>query len=332
MSAKSCESLRSVQSSSSIGIGSESLSNKLKVPSEGSINNKDRLFDCIVLLIYCPQHRKVAVIESKRCRFVWIPFIQIREDSTWEQNTRGAVEKLIGRQDAEMDAASAAKLVPQYSLHKLDITRIQMTSLQFFVRLCQLVKLEQSTEFKCCVKNAQVDWLAIEEIVEDRSMLDSATDNHWGPELKVWCQRVCRHLTKQPESIPVTRINEYLLHNQALTLLSTEGSCEQKALLGMKLKPEHVVEMYEDFIRHCYPSMYMRYDSFRTFLLRNNFCQKTELDLNSARINVNMGKVYDSFRTKRRDYIDFDEFLLGIVCMDPKCKDRCEARIRHIFR
>lgn len=111
----------------------------------------------MVLLIYCPTHHNVAVISHTRTRFIWLPFVQQRLGDTWKKAAIEAVDKLIGRQDAELDAESARKQRPKFEVNYLDITRVQMPDESFITRVCQLVVLIPDSEYQCCRNNSKVN-------------------------------------------------------------------------------------------------------------------------------------------------------------------------------
>lgn len=86
----------------------------------------------------------------------------------------------------------------------------------------------------------------------------------------------------------------------------------------------------------------MQLESFRLYLSKYKFNEPPNTG-NSAKSSSQAIKedeasaklippLYDLFRHKKNDYIDFHELFIGLVVMDPHCKDRCEARLRYIFR
>lgn len=298
-----------------------------------SPNMSGRLFDCLVLMVYCPRHKLVAVMNTKGLNFTCLPFCEVREDDTFKKKSAQEVNRIIGRQDAELDAEKAVKHTPKFTTHIMQIIRTQLANDLFIVRVCQLVKLIPDDVFECCTSNLYVEWVPIKNLVDIKPIVANSSDL-WGPELKTWCTTVKNLLEKDPNAVPTIVVNEYPFHSTALNLFSAEDSLEYRAILGVKLKEIYVSEIYESFLKHCLPCQYMRYQSFYSFFIRQKKKCTDPIVIKKVEEpkKFNPQRLYDSFCFKRNDYIDFEEFLLGIIVMDPVCKDLCEARVRAMFR
>ena len=82
------------------------------------------------------------------------------------------------------------------------------------------------------------------------------------------------------------------------------------------------MEIYENYIEHCYPSFYMAFESFKFYLIKYGFDKNEETLL----------YLFNAFSMYGNDYLDFHEVLLGIVAMEPTTKHLTEARLKFIFR
>src|SRR5690606_13707269 len=91
--------------------------------------------------------------------------------------------------------------------------------------------------------------------------------------------------------------------------------------VASRVDPDQMLALYDDYIGHCFASQFMSVDSFRAFLVRYGY----------AKTDVRFAWLFEAVAFTRRGYMDFDEFLLGIVCMEPNA-EHGEARLRLIFR
>ena len=101
---------------------------------------------------------------------------------------------------------------------------------------------------------------------------------------------------------------------------------------GIKLKAAHAAEVYEDYLKHCYPSLNMYFESFRLYLRKylHKSAHKAENKKQEKKVAEDgmvpkSAELYNTFRTKTKDYIGFSEMLIGLVVMDPHCSDKCEG-------
>lgn len=214
-----------------------------------------KAYDAILYLIYCPEHDKVAVTNVERARCVFLPFVFLPEGVTWRQAAEEGVLSVISARDKEADAAVAAKSAPAYDMEYLNILRLQLPSEKFITRLVVLVVLKKSAEsdFKCCTRSPRINWLRAVDIIEDR------IDKVWGGEVKSFTRLIGELGKNAHEAV----ISEFTVQNSLHFLLHT-GTPKNALLVDSAVKNEHVLELYEDFIEHCYPSFAMV--SFYIFL------------------------------------------------------------------
>lgn len=172
--------------------------------------------------------------------------------------------------------------------------------------------------------NLQVNWFSLSALVTQHA------DDMWGPEVRIFCQM----LTGEKQPTKRMELNEFTI-SDSLRFFNRdmEQSQEHKAMLGLGLKVGCCVEVYEDFLRHCYPSLSISINAFRTYLMRFDLISESEPGKIRPANVMRLYQAYQSERAHRRvGCINFSELLLGIVAMDPRCKDKCEARIRLLFR
>ncbi|KAH7643842.1 hypothetical protein HUG17_6204 [Dermatophagoides farinae] len=150
----------------------------------------------------------------------------------------------------------------------------------------------------------RVNWIALADIRARK------IDKIWGPEIYQMVQML---LTLESSSSSLsTKIIEEIPLSNALGLLKQTNTEEFYALEHFNLANDHaaIIKIYGNFIKHCYPSTMMSYESFRSYFIKNG----------------------DPSLDKDHDFIDFHEFLIGLIAIDPKTSDTLMARLRFIFR
>lgn len=284
-------------------------SNLPKLMPEGATGLTEAVYDCIVYVIYCPEHDQIAIANVEKVKCVWLPFVVLPEGVTWQKASHDGVEILIGRQDAEMDAEEAEKTAPVYNMSYLHMLRLQLPSSRMILRLTQFVHLMKNEFFKCCQNNYQVNWIPSADILSNR------VSNVWGPELKILTSML---VDTQPQII-----SEFTLNN-TLYYLYLNDSPEQKLMLDAKMTDKIVYDIYSDYIEHCYPAFYMCFESFRAYLIKYGHQDD----------NTRLTYLFNAASTSKRSFLDFHEFIIAILIMEPKCglNKLIEARISFIFR
>ena len=279
---------------------------------EGVLASNDPVYDCIVYVIYCSVHGNIAVTNAVKCKCVWLPFIAMPEGQTWMKASQDGVEVLIGRNDPEMEADDAERISPVYQMNYLQIFRLHLPSNKVVLRLSRFIKLEKNPAFECCRNTDRVNWLSVADVLNNRMT------KVWGPELHDLVAMVL------PQPLPIPQIVQEFTSRNALYYLYLNGSAQQELLASAKLTDNHVYEIYTDFAEHCYPSFNMCEESLRVYLLKYGIA----LD------HIRLSRLFNAFRMshERRSFVDFHEFLIGLVAMEPNCSNKLEARTRFIFR
>lgn len=298
----------SATSFGSVGIGSGELTDtKLhyRPLPVGPITATCFLYDCIMFIIYCPEHDRILLMENKRTKISFLPFIVMPEGMTWDKASEMGIDAIIGRKmDTEMDQRQAEAIRPHYEMSYLHILRIQTSAERYYSRIAQYVKLEKSEGFECCKNTDHHSWYKASELIFDQ-LIDC-----WGPEVKLLPLMISEK-SKLIDEIPLER---------AFTMLTESG--HQDFLLSNNIKAEHVVEIYEDFLHHCYPSIYMCYRSFQSYMIKHGFNKQDK----------RLQYFFNACLPPQRTYIDFNDFLIGVVAMEPQCDSLLDDRIAFVFQ
>ena len=195
----------------------------------------------------------------------------------------------------------------------MNVLRIQLPTEKFVTRLANLVILKKvpESEFKCCQRSPRINWLRASDILGNR------IDKVWGPELKNFTKLMAEMNKQSYEAV----ISEFTLQNSS-HYLTLDDSPEQKLLLSSHVKTEHVLEIYEDFIEHCYPAFSMSYESFKHYLIKYGF----------DKMDPRLPYLFNAASLYGNDYLDFHELLLCLVIMEPTTKHLPEARLKFVFQ
>ncbi|KAF7496516.1 hypothetical protein SSS_02651 [Sarcoptes scabiei] len=296
--------IKSSSSIESVGIGRTPFKADLDVvrlrPEDG-IPEHIKIYDCIAYLMICFQHNKIAVNNIENGKVIWLPFVSMQQEGiTWQQAAREGVVKLIGKRDAELEAKLAK--IPKFEANPLHFMRIEMPENKFYIRYSFFVNIEKSNERPCCEDNELINWIAFSEIPQ--------LDNIWGPELKEFAKMLFHAEFK---------IQELNLEDQIRILSDkTWGAF----LVAQKISQTKLIALYEEFIEHCYPSIYMCQESLKSFLIHFGY----------SKLDNRYPAIFNSFDFKRRGFIDFNEFVLGLVCMEPTIDNDHPFRIQMLFR
>lgn len=278
-----------------------------KLIPEGAETVNEELYDCIVYVIYCPEHDQVAITNVDRVKCTWLPFVVLPEGVSWEKAANDGVTALIGRQDAEMDADEAERTAPVFFITYMHIMRTQISSSRIVLRLTMIVTLQRNEYFQCCENSTRVNWVSCIDVLNDQ------LGRVWGPELKM--------MTSMLLSRNSYIINEFTLQN-AMYYLHLSHSSEQSTLRANNVNEQNMQMLFGDYLEHCYPSLYMCLESFKTYLIKYNFTWPEQ----------QIYKLFVAFASQKRYFIDFHELVMGINIMEPTCKNNQECRLKFIFR
>jgi len=149
------------------------------------------------------------------------------------------IEKTIGRQDAELTSAEAAKQAPHYTTDYFDVTQIQAPSVVSIARICKLITLKPSN-YKCCAKSTMLNWISLSSLASSKAEFRDTDKRqfscHWGPELKQWACKLQENIAKHQN--PLGAAGEKVLHECSIAYAlqfygkDHKDSAELHALLG----------------------------------------------------------------------------------------------------
>lgn len=301
----------SIVSVPSIGIGASSVqlipkTDIARLRPEDGISDYIRVYDCVVYLMYCSKHEKMALTNTKQNKYIWLPFVLLSDNETWEQIARQGVALMIGKKDAETEAKFSK--IPNLEINPLHFLRIQLTDRRFFIRYTNFVNIEEIEDFHCCQETESLAWVPVSDILQ--------LENTWGPEILEFTNMLINHkfLIREITSEDVLAIQNEEVH--------------AKLLNDCNITSEIILAVYDEFIESCYPSTYMCFDAFKAFLIRFGYMKndtRFPWIFNAMSCNKKEASHYNSF-------LDFNEFLIGLLCMEPNSDNDNSYRLAMIYR
>ncbi len=314
-----------VDSQVSIGFGTEStllerVNNNLVL-----IERDDSLDNVCCLLLYCKAHARLAI--KRMPKGLYLPYITYRSSESWRKVAQTLIKRLLERLGNENNCGRGRCSEAEM----MDIFRVQWPKTrQFYTRITVLVMIEPEvaegekqkgnggTSCYCRVCVSSIIWMGAEDL--------SASGNKFlGPEVSLFFSQLQEadigkfQLTKNYVDCSVRDCFRRLLSQSAVPG-QQNGSGE--LLHSAKYNKLAIVRLYNEFVGHCFPSQYMNFHSFKSFMAKLNL-QGDELT-----------RLFKAFSSKH-SYLCFEELLLGLAALDtttPHSGTALKFRLGFIFR
>ena len=293
---------RSSDSKISIGFVDNRNAEKNVIPSCPMVKTPSMDNMCC-LLLYCKVHKRLAL--TKKTKGLFFPYITFQSNESWLN-----LVKLLLNHYCERACCSEVDV--------FDIFRVQWPETrQFYTRITMLVKLESETldtsntitgtqdtsdskkssnkdttkkktgviNCYCRAKTSSTIWMNVDELANN-------TGKFLGPE-------VLNFNRKLQESDPVLLelMKNYADCSVRNSLKLHNISCnERKLLQDAKYTKQVAIKLYNEFVVHCFPSRWMNFSSFKSFMCKLNWSQ----DDNYLR------RIFKTLNYKRTNYLSFE--------------------------
>lgn len=281
-----------------------------KLEPESSAPIDQNMYNSIVYIIYCSQHKKIVLSLSERSKAIWLPFVFLPSNMTWNDATTECISNVFCKEDSEFDPRLTTP-IPVKSLICLHIMRIQLPlTKKFIYRLIQLLTLGSNTPtFKCCQNTKRLHWIDINDAIEGN------IEGLWGPEVPIFVSYI---ISKKPNEIFEFGLNDVLAFIPKDTSTTPEGFL----LLSLNLKMENFEQIYCDFLEHTFPSFNMTYWSFLNYI--GDYIHECD---NQESLLL----LFYAINYKNTGFLNFEEFLFGLASIEPNCPNNL-ARMKFVFR
>lgn len=297
-----------------------------------------RIYDCVLHLIHCTEHQQVALACHRKTpvgseEVYSLPFTPLSAKQTWQISAlNGSFRVLTG---ADMELFEKFSAFPPYrEAYILQVMRVQMPDREntFFTRLVFYVRLQrsilnkysdttkagdgQSYAYQCCQNSDRIKWHSFAALAEGVSSPRAC----WGPEVFEFCRAVAKSkLGRVPQ-----KIRSYSPALARALVSGNTGGGANELLSSAKATVTQVDLLFVHFLEHCFPSLTMQVESFKTYMRKCNFEAKTQTDNRLVRL-------FCAFNHLKTGYLTFHELLIGLAALDAKSKHNKE-RLEFVFR
>ena len=264
-------------------------------------------YNVAVYLIHCPTHNKMAVTKPSARQALWMPFMPIPTNRSWEE--AGLAALFIILSGANMDLLMSLKDHPPFSdVQLMEILDVQLphtmdvvTRLTWYVRL--ETKMPKKSGFKCCKNTDMLQWIETKDITEQN---ETILEYAWGMEL---VEKTAVLAAYQAVQTIHSTYDEYSLA-MAFKYVPRQPPAdnEQQLLCSANLSEKDIERLYGDFQDHCFPCTAMTVHSFKVYMTKYGLQYHDE----------RLWAYFRAFNFNQNGVITFPELLLGLACMDSK--------------
>ena len=270
----------------------------------------NQTYDCMVFVMYCGQHDKLAVTQVDS-EIVWFPFVP-RQGRNWRKVAVYGIAELLGRIDSDGTIVRYPPQPSEYYSRPIEIVRLQMVDHRWYTRMAEMVWITKCEN--TCEPVNNIIWMDATEL------LDKGDYIFWGPEFDQFYHR-CKN--QQVDHIIVTEYNVQHIVRHITDTLSSDML--QSLLNSCNVGSEILYDLYEDYLNHTYPVYFMSWCNFYIYLRKLGF---------SGTVPITKG-IFNACikrpnRTKKDRYLDFFDLCYMVAIMDPQTPTE-EERIRFIF-
>ncbi|UXI16473.1 tRNA dimethylallyltransferase [Sarcoptes scabiei] len=307
--------------------------------------NQLHRYKICALVVHCRRHHSIALqnLPHLNGRYYWLPFVAIAQESTkWlemgsiigeifckEMKIPYNVSKSFFAIENSNKNNEQSIVFEKFSIRSL--TRIQLPNAEFIE---QIIFSANWIHKICCSDTNHIKWIPIETFKPDSNLFLNIRKRIWGPEILKF--------SSNDQFEPVSQNHYHSIEFKEQTgkldvlkyfnseLDRNNSSSKTKIIFNQflseaMLEENQIVTIYNHYVQHCYPSTSMSLASFV------NFSHKIKLDQS---IDLNLYKLPNIFKAmnyKIKNFIGFNEFLLGLICLDPKAP-HTQPRFTFLFR
>ena len=260
----------------------------------------------------------MAIFKADKDKITWLPFIASAPNKTWNDSSEDGLSIIFNKQDAELDAKLGTKVLTKEK-RCLHVYRTQIPNKQRFISLIiyyiVLDKDKDKDKGNCCKDEKRIKWLPIQDVKNGN------IENVWGPEPQDFTQ----DNVLSDKRARATGITEQSYDHIKELLPKEKGKPkneEQQMISEAGIGETELDKLYDDYIEHCFPSLTMSFDSFKTYTSKY-----LDYDHNDTRYPL----LFNAFNSKRNNCLNFHELVSGLGAMETKAA-KCGPRLQFIFR
>lgn len=287
-----------------------------------SLEYYDRINHCLILILHCPLHKKVALCGPKDStgivKYQWFPYSFFSPNQTWKQTRYETMRTIFGREWSD----------GPHSILKcrwIELVRLQLPRSQKFInRIMYYIQINPNMNDMCervrtINGTIHLEWYPIKDGIK------GTINNLWAPIDAILSQFNSMINTnsetamyRQPVEITLQSVFNFL-PNSGQMIAPTR---DDEMLLESNVTDREAERLYDDYIEHCFPCLFMSRASFECYMIMRH-----HLESNSDRVN----SYWNAFRYDNKQCLSFQELFIGLVAIN-RPTPHCETRIKLIFR
>ena len=320
-------SVDTIASSVSVGIGENGSRTNLNIDSQfiklrpfGPNNMpSSNTYDCLVFLIKCVPHDKLAVMQVTS-ELLWFPFVA-REGRNWNKVSTDGITTLLESKHPDGTVLRNAPNPANYKVYLSELIRFEdIQQHGWSERRTHLVIIHKCDN--TCEPVNNLVWM------NETDLKGKMKKFFWGPEIDYLDPYKFQELRGRLNVMEITVDSIYR------AICSTEPEDIGSLFQLVSITPEMVCEFYEDYMSHTYPSLHTTPASFTIFLRKMGFSPTTAgfkyTDEASLIIAIYKACLYRAKRLKKSNSLDFLDVCYALVMMDPKTPTQ-GVRVRFLF-
>lgn len=267
-------------------------------------------YDCAAMMLICSRHDRIALSELKSKKGIWFPHVPTKIGQGYSEAMNNYLKQLLTDKGQNDPRVNNSFKPPPAQL--ISILNIQMPIyLDFVKRMLFLVIIADDDErIEVCARNEGLIWVSFDSIDQIPSM--------WGPEPSICLSNYLNN---------TNTLDFYECSVKDLISYIQSDGARQQMIRMCGITEKEIINLYGEFMQHCFPSQYMNFYSFSQFVANH--------DLRLVSKDCHLTNIFRALAVTNKSHINFYELLVGMAAMDKKMVhgNRIgEIRVGYIFR
>ncbi|KAI2795566.1 hypothetical protein BLOT_016651 [Blomia tropicalis] len=275
----------------------------IKLRPENSSTPQVHTYDCLVFVIICPEHDRVAVTSVDN-EVYWFPFVT-RERRNWNKVVAEGLLGLFELKDA--DGTVIRSLNFEYKQQPIELFRLQGVNQSWSTRMTTVVNISHCKN--SCESGNNLIWMSVSDLLAECDNL------FWGPEYRRFIELIrAQCLSMQVVEHTIEPIMQHFCTTNSMELMdSLFSSCD--------VSTDMLFDLYDDFLVHSYPSYYMNMPSYRIYLKKCGFTPES-IGLKGMDERIIVQALFNAAlrrpkRSTKENYLEFVDVAYTLLAMNP---------------
>lgn len=239
------------------------------------------LYDSLLFVPICTTHQKV-LLRSYGEQKQFLPYYPFKISDPWSEQIAFYRKTFFNEYNASMDVNKVRSNIMQVNIVRMPKYADQIHQLVVMVYFDQCVAhcSSQVTSFK---------WFTKEQLTSADLI---------GPEPYLYLN----------QSSCAARCQELSIEREV-----KQQAKKWKMLLEMNCNEYDIRNLFNEFVQHCFPSLYMNQSAFVSYLTKS----KINIEVRSTGYTTN--RLFSAFCVNNGTYVTFQDFVFGLIALDETC-------------